>query len=193
MFRHDLKGHESEVSVIERDDYGRILFEYKTNNFIFEQEKTAYVICQAIDSDYVYFYEDKCYVFEFDNEFTELKSNNDWDCELDYSQMSRRSNKTTFDLYISVELKLNINIFKDACSKHLNIAESKIKDCCFDDIDLDNKSLFYMVVEAEIEKKYVIIVDEEYNVFSMEITDGFELSDLAQFKSKCGWKSFYLS
>lgn len=55
MFCHDLKGGTFTCNVVERDSYGRILFWYETTNIITRNKEKVYLICQEMDSKYVYF------------------------------------------------------------------------------------------------------------------------------------------
>lgn len=93
-----------------------------------EEDETAVVICQAIDSDYVYFYEDICWHM---GEYTEddlatLKEQNDWEEELDFDKMSKRKNKVTFDGFLLTTHELEYKPLKVACCKELNIQEEQI-------------------------------------------------------------------
>lgn len=189
MYCSNLKGNESSVTIIERDSYGRILFEYKTDNYLLGKEETVYVVCQKYDSKYVYFYEDKCYDLSYGdgNNIEELKINNDWNNKLDYSKMSRRESEMTIDLKIKSSLNLYMNDVRAACCKELKIENSIIKDMCIDDCDFVSNSLYYLIVGDSEQQRYFIIVDLDYNVSFIEITDNFNMSDLAQFKANNGW------
>ena len=187
MFYRDLKGMESTVQVIENDSYGRVLFEYKTRNYIFDEKTTVYVICQKRDFDYVYYYEDICYSFILDeeNNFETLKEQNDWDCELNESKMSRRSNDITFDLTIMSHSKLDRQIIKEKYCTNNKVKETDIKEFVLVDYDSAGNALRYVYHNG---KKTFFIVDSEYNIVLLEITEDFDFSDLAEFKRNNGWK-----
>ena len=55
MYYGDLKGMESGISVLETDTYNRTLFAYSAPNVFINNELTAYVICQKVNDDYVFF------------------------------------------------------------------------------------------------------------------------------------------
>ena len=89
---HDLKGGSFNCKVTQRDDFGRVLFLYETVNVITGNQEKAYVICQRMDSDRVYFYEDICYESLADGtaDLDQLKLVNDWGKPLNTEAMSGR-------------------------------------------------------------------------------------------------------
>lgn len=92
------------IQIIEKDSYGRILFVYQTESGMLDSKKSTdllcIAICQQTKKQYVYFYEDICYliapgnindydaVFSEEN-FTTLKNLNDWNCPKDESKMTK--------------------------------------------------------------------------------------------------------
>ena len=105
MFQHDPKGGSLKSNVIEEDPEGRIIFELTGRNVISGERETVLVVCQHIDADYVYFYEDKCYLYPgyTETDIDSLKARNDWGSPLNWDKMSVRSNSISFDLYINTD------------------------------------------------------------------------------------------
>lgn len=102
MFCFDTKDGTSSCNVLERDSFGRILFEYTAESIITDEKETAWVICQKYDDDYIYYYEDMCYYLGDSSEeaILELKTKNDWNEEMNASELSKREIIVTFDGYI---------------------------------------------------------------------------------------------
>ena len=191
MFCYELKGGTNECEVLETDSQGRILFSYTTDSVITGEDETAIVICQAIDSKNVYFYEDQCYLLgEWEDSDVELlKEQNDWECELDYSKMAKRSNKISFDLHIITDNELVHKEVKNACIAELCIDESQVKELCILDKNPSGSCLFWLVVENEgIAEKYYVLVNADYEVALMEGSDEHAApSAIALFKQNNGW------
>lgn len=98
------------VNIMERDESGRILFEfYGTNTSAFSVDHL--MICQYIDYDkeYVYYYPiNNLLISEnseyFEEDIEQLKLNNDWDKDIDLSKCIRkkidRYKSTTWPSYV---------------------------------------------------------------------------------------------
>ena len=130
MICYDLKGGKFDCEILEEDSHGRILYEYTTKNVITDKEETALVICQMFDSEYVYFYEDKCYLLSgYENsEIDKLKEQNDWNEALDQSKMSRREINISFDLVLMTDSKIEANSVRSACRKELGINDKQLQE-----------------------------------------------------------------
>lgn len=95
------------IDIIEVDDYGRVLFFYNEYpNYSKQRFRTAIVIMQRYDNpdDYVYYYQDDCYLpylgnetpypvgyrnFFSEDDVTALKELNDWNKELNLDKCTR--------------------------------------------------------------------------------------------------------
>ena len=113
---HGYSGHgehhyDSQIDMIEVDDYGRILFFYNEQDSVGGLYHTAIVIMQYTDRyrNYVYYYQDDCYWPYFGEEtpypaayrnlFSEeeidaLKELNDWNKKIDLKKCAKASCKT---------------------------------------------------------------------------------------------------
>lgn len=102
MLHFDLKGTETSCLLIEKDSEGRILFEWSGCNMISGENTSYLVICQAIEPEYVYFYEDICYIEKTEQCETlqNFKDMNDWGKPMDWERASFRPKKASFDLYM---------------------------------------------------------------------------------------------
>lgn len=191
MFCSDLKGMGSDCNMMETDSQGRILFSYTAQNIMTKKQESVLVICQRYDEKYVYFYEDLCYLREpyESSDVDEWKQHNDWDASVDYSKMSRRKNKVSFDLVIVSESALKYQELRPACRKALNISESQIKELCFVDEDLNGHELYWLELDIDGETEaYFIIADLNYNIATMAVHSGdLNVLDLSQFKQQNGW------
>jgi hypothetical protein len=192
MFCPELKGGTYECSIIDTDSQGRILYEYITQSVIAEEEVTAVVVCQMIDKDYVYYYEDQCYVLApyTDEDIGALKSKNDWNQPLDRTKMSRRSNKVTLDLFIHKDSQLEYKEVRSACSNTLNIAESRISLLTILDIDPAGNELYWLEIGDDKQGgAYYAIVNLDYEVAILSYEhSAMDNGELRAFKQVNGWR-----
>ena len=83
-----------EMSIIEKDEYGRVLFEFENLDEISGRILNFLVICQVDDAkgERIYYYEDMHFLMSpyTAEELTHFKQVNDWNKPLDYSKMSMR-------------------------------------------------------------------------------------------------------
>lgn len=187
MFCHDLKGSTFSIDVLETDTQGRVLFRYKTYNDITGANGLAHVICQKSDSRYVYFYEDiGCYSTNSELGFEEWKEQNDWNKSLDIEKMSKRSNKISLDLCIIVNKKLSWNNVTEFFARELKTFD--LEKVVFCDTDEMGKFLYWIKRSSNDETAYWGIIDSNYKVSLMEISDdSVDLELLHEFKTKNGW------
>jgi hypothetical protein len=80
--------HQPVLTVLEEDDYGRVLFFYSETWAI---SPHSLVICQKSDSEFTYFYSDYNFISSQDDTFSDeeieyLKKKNDWGMELNESK-----------------------------------------------------------------------------------------------------------
>ena len=102
MIFDDIRGKPFRCTILETDDYGRILFQYEAKNRIMDHQESSIVICQTYDDDYVYMYEDKnCIMGTYESEDVEqLKMVNDWNQPLKMEKTSRRLTKVKGNGYV---------------------------------------------------------------------------------------------
>jgi hypothetical protein len=191
MFCADLKGGVSNTTVLEKDDYGRIMFTYSAPNMITQETGTALVICQQIDREYVYFYEDICYILQdYDGDAAEtLKAQNDWNCPLDYTKVSKRANEISFDLFIVTDSALPYGRVLEAVSGALKTGTDQISELQFIDMDSSGNQLFWCSAAANGgSKSYILLVSCGGDVAVMELQDNVVAADeIADFKAENGW------
>lgn len=191
MFCADLKGGTHDVTILEEDDYGRIMFSYSAPNTITQKEETALVICQQINEDYVYFYEDICYLLkEHDNHDIEIiKALNEWNRPLDYTKMSKRTNQISFDLFIVTESSMPYANVIQEVSEELGVEASQIVQLQFIDMDNTGNELYWgcTMVNDNV-RFYMMHISSTSGVTTMELQEDVNISDIiAGFKLENGW------
>ena len=183
----DLKGTKVQYEVIERDSYGRILFAHTTFNCITDQEETAYVIAQKLADDYVYFYEDICYQFSSDD-FSDLKTTNDWEKELNQNKITRGAMAVTLDLFLQSDLELDGDTMRKAYCQEYKVPISQIKQLLFMAKNENGKEMYLLELETVPAQKYILVFDEAYHIYRLPINGDFSDYELiAPFKESCGW------
>ena len=190
MFAPDIKG--DYVDVLETDLKGRTLFRYTAYNYIYETKHTVFVICQAYDSDYVYFYEDNNYIDATSStEAIEcFKELNDWNEELDYSKMSKRRIEISFDLFIIRNDGLSASRVRDSVKKHFEDDSIQIESLSFEDVDQSGKELYFLILNDNgVERKFLVIVNGLYELAFLEIYESrFDSAAFESFKMLSGWE-----
>lgn len=191
MFCFELKGGTYRYEVLEEDAYGRILFSYTTQHCVTDQEETAVVICQAMDSDYVYFYEDICWIIgeHTEDDIAALKEQNDWEQELNFDKMSKRQDKVTFDYWIDVEKVLDTNLLKEKCNEKMKLPEYSIKSLSLVDKNNMDYELRLLTFEKDgIEEEYYILANPDYEIAYMDAgEEPVDRDTLVAFKKAFGW------
>ena len=191
MFSPDLKGVESIIHIRERDSKGRILLDYTAFNVISGQNETVLLICQKLDEDYVYFYEDICYLFSGYNEedVHELKTQNDWDQPYNDQKLSRRRIDVSIDLYINNSSSLSYNQIRDIIVSQLKLDQKDIMELCFVDNDVVGNEINYLFVEKDgAREKYLLFVDRSYTISYLKIEgDSINTNDFHEFKLNNHW------
>ena len=188
MFCYDLKGDSYSCSILEQDNYGRIMYEYSTTSVISNKTETAVIICQKIDSDFVYYYEDVCYDISDDaNQDTSvLKAANDWNVPLKNSKMSRRKNNISFDLIIETDSDLDYQAVRSATCETLGIDEAWIDELCIVDEDYNGNELYFLRFSRN--QPYFLLINNNYEIALLKI-DGIQsaYSGIAALKMDNGW------
>ncbi|MBQ7828711.1 MAG: hypothetical protein IJ345_00365 [Clostridia bacterium] len=187
----DLKGS-SQIEVLERDSYGRILYSYSCYNSITAKDVVAIAICQKSDRDYVYFYEDICYILgEYeDGDVDALKATNDWESPYNESKMSRRKIKYTFDLQIIDDCDQKFYTVQKVFVKAVGIKESNIYNYGFVDYDANGLAVYFFAINNEdgTKNQYYVISNDSYEISYIRIN---QLDDIVSFKKENGWKYGY--
>ena len=191
MYYDDLKDNGVFCEVVETDSYGRILYQFEAENRLTENREMVYVVCQKNVSKYVYFYEDICYQFAQDdnNDLTELKERNDWECELNKEKMSRRESMITFDSFIMEDCDLDVNDVDKAGQRKFGVSYEKFDIISFLDADPEGKGMYLFSVEdGGNMKKYVAIVTTNYEISYIEAPTEIDPEVFAEFKKENDWK-----
>ena len=189
MFCHDLKGGTFTCNVVERDSYGRILFWYETTNIITRNKEKVYVICQEIDSKYVYFYEDICYDSLADGtaDLDQLKCANDWDQPIQKQRMSKRTREISFDLFLVTESEINYGDAQNAVCTSLGIREDQINAFLSLDANPAGQELFWLSADHDgKEELFFVLVHEDCSVFWTS-AHNWSPMELHNFKQENGW------
>jgi len=192
MFCYELIGGTYKVTVLETDAYGRVFYEYTTKNIISEQQETFYVICQSVDGDYVYFYEDLCF-HQNDAETAEvecLKAQNDWGMPLNQDKMSVRKIIIPYSgNSIYTDTQLDVGRLKAACIEALQLEPEQYILPSILDVDGNGHELYLLNVEQNGEaKEYFLLANSDYAVSFLEIIDDtVDHAALRAFKQQKGW------
>ena len=191
MFCADLKGGTCVVTILEEDNYGRMMFSYSAPNVITQKAETALVICQKINEDYVYFYEDKCYLLQENGSHAIqiFKEQNDWNRPLDYAKMSKRPNQISFDLFIVTESSMPYANVIQAVAEGLGVETSQILQLQFIDADNTGNELYWgCTLVNDNMRFYMMHVSSASGVATMELQEDVNLAGLiADFKAENGW------
>lgn len=189
MFCYELKGDTFSCNVSERDKEGRILFIYETKSAISNNVESAYVICQKIDSQYVYFYEDICYQLSTNEKFDieTLKELNDWDKSLDESKMSKRKHDISMDLFIMTESQLDHNKVVLLCCRAFDVDDSQIEFLTVLDVNQSGQAIYLLSIEQDdITEKHFVLADTNYEISFVEV-DADSIDQLSVLKKENGW------
>ena len=192
MYDFDLKGQTSPV-VLEEDGQGRILFEFTRQNSITGENGTALVICQHIDADYVYYYEDLCYLYNctLEEDIALLKSQNDWGLPLDFEKMSVRPNKISMDLFIVPGRVLKWENIQGTIQLGLKDLQETLLDSILLDVNPDGYELYWITAIADgVKTYYYAIIDTDYNIAFLPMENPVIVPDeIATFKDDSRWYS----
>ena len=191
MFYGELRGTESRAVQLETDRYGRELFAYTAPNLFADEMLTAYVICQKTDSQYVYYYEDICYYIGGSDEaaLDQLKYQNDWDMPLEEEKLSKRNNRITFDLYISLgRTILDSDVYEQA-GRELSISREQMQATKLLDLNTQKQELHLLRTgEGPTTKQYLLLLTPEGKFFWKELSVGIPApEEIAEFKANHGW------
>lgn len=188
LYCSDLKSGTYTVNILERDGQGRILYEYTTKSLITGEQETAVVICQKCDNDFVYFYEDKCYLTgdPSEEEIRQLKVQNRWGEENALAGAAKRVVTVTVDLFLLMDVPWDVKQVRSRCREKFGITDTQIKDLVI--LDATSKSsLYWLTYEDGGETKTgYLLVTEEATAF-LESKTHATPEALAAFKNENGW------
>lgn len=202
------------VGRTEEDEYGRILFQFSIGNLMnsYFNGLRGYGICQKIDGEYAYYYDDFWYIgatqFEdiSEDDIIRLKETNDWGKEIDESKplskvksFSKAYETNLFDISEKEE-ESAMELFGEL----KNISDDKLEnyDISYSCRDSSGKTLFYIATGEDryaeeaykTSKMYAIIVDEngvaeEKSI--LDIEDPYNCAaEVSAFKIANGWKPY---
>lgn len=187
----DLKGENYTYEVLEEDSRGRVLYTYVTKNVVSGSKETALIICQHTDGEYVYFYEDVCFLIGDYNEedIEQIKERNDWDKALDYDKMTKREVLVSVDLCLVKENTLDYKRIKTECSEVLEVDTSQMQEFCICDVNEKGYELYFLVLQTKEElQKYWVICDLEYNIYVALVDEDLNsIEALIELKKESGW------
>lgn len=192
MYDFELKGQTNPV-VLEEDEQGRMLFEFTRQNNITGESGTALVICQYIDAEYVYYYEDQCYLYNCTSEedIVVLKSKNDWGLPLYFDKMSVRPNVISLDLFIVPDRVLEWKNIQDTIKKGLAGLRATSVESHLLDVNPNGYELYWITAGTNGSKTYYYaIIDSDYNIAFMPMENPtITPNEIAAFKYDNGWYS----
>lgn len=191
--RYDLKGPSS-IEILETDDYGRYLYTCLEYNVITNTEERAVIICQKIDDDYVYFYEDKNYLaYKYtETDITELKIKNDWNLPVDVSKLSRCKIKVSFDLCNMKSGHNETRDFGEWLIEKTKIKSSDNMGAYFVLSDSAGNDLYIFSVNYKTHgQNYAVIVTPNKDVYLMPVDKNTSPQDYINFKLSHGWQYGY--
>ena len=192
IFYSDMKGPETDCRIIETDSFGRVLFEFIAPCFITGKTENVLVICQKADSDYVYFYEDICFSFADNNEFSvsALKEINDWNKELNIDKMAKRPILISFDGFIIINDVIAYSDVLTLCRKRLGFSDIDIRELCIDDVDAQGNEIFYIKLHDNNAAEYFLFVstDLDYDLFEISDFPLYDIKSFSKFKEMNGWQ-----
>lgn len=190
MSGSDIKGTEIICTPLDKDQYGRIIFEFECNNVITQKREKAIVIVQKYTEKTVWFYEDVCYLIEAYQQFNvgTLKEQNDWDKPLNEAKMTSRVYNVTFDLVVQRGSNVKPYDLRAKVADKLSIAEEYL-DFCLLDATKNGADLYWFSANVGGEvQQYYVISDSNYNIKMHRITDVDNfIEELLSFKKEAGW------
>ena len=188
LYCSDLKGGTYTVNILERDEQGRILYEYTAKSLITGKQETALVICQQLENSAVWFFEDECYLLGESTEqsIARLKERNQWGKELSLAYASKREINITSDLFLTMDAPFEHSKLKEECCKKWGLSQSQIKELAILDTAAGS-GLYWLVYEngGKTVSGYFLATSQGYAF--LEATSHASPETLAAFKAENGW------
>ena len=186
----DMRDVDDVSEEIEKDEYGRVLYLYRGYCGLAKEDKEILIIYQKHDDDYVYYYEDICYMFAAPSteNIESIKAINDWGCPLDESKMSRRRVRVSLWNRLNTTSSLTRWDVEQSISEEIGLDIHAID---IDDVSPIGQEAYFVILKnasGKLYYGYYAIVDSSYKAKIMRI-DSFEdfLQKLRPFKQECGW------
>lgn len=202
------------VEEIEKDSYGRILFSYTVKDDFYPI--AAYVICQKIDDEYVYYYEDYCVLASetfsgiLENDLSDLKLQNDWEkpfleekcvCKTALKQkMEARDYNTVEGFELGNSIKFYNKIIEVFKENGWFVNDNNILLCNYAGMDQTGRVLYYVMscMNTDFEQQdygdcryYAIVLENDctYNENAcIAIDDFYNCSeDIRKLKELVSW------
>ena len=195
----DLKGGAYECRELEKDTYGRRLFEASFESVLTLEPKTALIIMQKYDSKYVYYYEDISYTLHCieDTDVDTFKALNDWEQPLNEAKMSRRRAILSLGLTVGYSSMHDFGDVEKACETALDGIITAKSDHHMPTVLVDEDGaghdLYYFRIGREGGMEdYFVIVNEELELAFLQIEDEiFDPEAFVAFKQENGWQYGY--
>lgn len=189
-----------DISVVETDEYGRILFQYTEKYFSEDIAFSSLLILQSSDEEFVYFYEDINFIckeknpyanekIEFDQEQIDgLKTKNGWNTPIDSDKCVKKR---------IINEKADVLIDEDALEEVFLCYENYLNNITFTlTEDGCGKILLYSIVCIEnsgnYSNKYVVTLFENgllLDSFEPEVLYDYQ-QELREFKENNGWGTY---
>lgn len=189
MFDTDLKG--AGCRVIEKDSFGRLLLEYRAYDFVSGDERTAYVICQGVNSPYVFMYEDMNYCFdEAPQDIDELKKRNDWDMPINEGKCRKEKISVTLDGYLVLPSTIpSYEMVTMQFASELSISMDQISNVWLADWDNCGRALYVIEIASEENTFFTIVSSQDtIQLISLGKYNAYT-ENLIALKEDCHWGS----
>lgn len=187
----DLKGSSYTCVVLEEDSYGRVLYTYMTHDVVSGKEENALIICQLLDGEFVYFYEDVCFkIGEYDEaDIEQIKAQNDWEKKQNFDKMTRREVVISMDSCLIMRSELDYRTVKEECCEVLEIDKTEIEEFCICYNSEKGYELYFLELQTEEEQqKYWVICDLKYNIYMAPVDEDLNnIEALIELKKESGW------
>ena len=196
--------HVSRTALIERDEYGRWLISVRMDN---EYGLNALCIAQWVDADYVYYYDNVCYVCtvyfkEYEAYQVEmLKEANDWGKPLDETKMVKRklNDKTSLMPAMHIKNMYNMENSMKIFEENVTLPDGYTYNVKICDWDVKGKELYLASTTAPEDppgvwrKHYLMVINRNGTYdpenFMVEFDDLHKSNQpLAEVKEKNGWQ-----
>lgn len=187
----DLKGNHYTCEMLEEDSYGRVLFSYEIYNVVSGKEENALIVCQLMNGEDVYFYEDVCFLIGDynDEDIVQIKEKNDWERKPNPDKMTRREVRVTFDLTLVMHHELDYKTVRESCFETLGVDEAERKEFCLCYVNEKGYGLYYLALQTEEGlEKYWVISDLEHNIYAAPVNEDLNnIESLIELKKESGW------
>ena len=189
-----------DISVVETDEYGRILFQYTEKYFSQDIAFSSLLILQSSDEEFVYFYEDvnlACkekppYAVEqvkFDQaQIDDLKTKNDWNMPINIDKCVKKR-----IINEKMDVPIDDNTFEEVFSSYENYVYNITFTLTEDEA---GKIILYSIVclkdNNDYSNKYVVSLFENgllIDSFEPEALYSYQ-QELREFKASNGWGAY---